>query len=354
MNELSRIRFSGVQSDNRKTKTCSELCRMIENRKLVGIVTLVVTLGVVDVWAQQPKKVPRIGYLNDSSLGTFEKLRADAFRQGLRELGYEEGKNIVIDWRYAEGKQARAAAELMRQNVDIIVTAGGGATRVAKNLTSTIPIIMTQDSDPVANGFVASLARPAGNITGLSRVAPELSGKQVELMKEIVPKLSRLAVFGGSTQPASAQALRDIELAAGVVGVKLQALDVQGAKDIERAFHAATKERADAGIMLLSGPILNPNRPRILELAAKNRLPVIYRNRVDVEAGGLISYGVHLPDLDRRAATYVDKILKGAKPADLPVEQPTKFEFVINLKTAKQIGLAIPANVLARADKVIR
>jgi putative ABC transport system substrate-binding protein len=321
---------------------------------MAGIFAIVVafTMCGARALAQQSAKVPRVGYLNDSSLGTFEKLRAEAFRQGLRELGYEEGKNIVIEWRY--GKQDRVAAELERLKVDVIVTAGAGSTRAAKEATSTIPVVMTQDSDPIKNGFVASLARPGGNITGLSRVAPELSGKQVELLKEIVPKLSRLAVFGGSTTPGNTQALREIELATETLGVKLQVLEVLGLKDIEHAFRAATKERADAALMLLSGPILNPNRRQILELAARNRLPVIYRNRVDVEAGGLISYGVNLTDLDRRAATYVDKILKGAKPADLPVEQPKKFEFIINLKAAKQINLTIPPNVLARADKVIR
>jgi putative tryptophan/tyrosine transport system substrate-binding protein len=319
---------------------------------LVWLLATVLLTTVSLAQAQQSAKVPRIRYLNDSSLGTLEKLRAEAFRQGLRELGYEEGKNIFIEWRY--GKQDRVAAELVRLKVDVIVTAGGGATRAAKQATSTIPVVMTQDADLVKNGFVASLARPGGNITGLSRIAPELSGKQVELLKEIVPKLSRLTVFGGSNTPGNTQALNEIELATKALAVKLQVLDVLGPKDIERAFRAATKERADAALMLLSGPILNPNRTQLLELAANNRLPVIYRNRVDVEAGGLISYGVNLTDLDRRSATYVDKILKGAKPADLPVEQPTKFELIINLKTAKQIGLTIPPNVLARADKIIR
>jgi putative tryptophan/tyrosine transport system substrate-binding protein len=305
--------------------------------------------------AQQTGKVPRIGYLNNSPLSTFEKIRAEAFRQGMRKLGYVEGKSIVIEWRYGEGKPDRASAvELVRLKVDVIVTAGGGSTRSAKEATVTIPIVMTQDTDPVRNGFVASLARPGGNITGLSRVAPELSGKQVELLKEILPRLSRLAVLSNSTLPATAEALRQIELAAGALGLKLQVLDVRGPKDIEPAFRVATKERAAAVLMLLGGPVLNPNRTQILELAVKNRLPVIYRNRVDVEAGGLMSYGVNLLDLDRRAAVYVDKILKGAKPADLPVEQPKKFEFVINLKAAKQISLTIPQSVLYRADKVIK
>ena len=306
--------------------------------------------------AQQPTKIPRIGYLDAVSLSV-NAARVEAFRQSLRKLGYVEGKNIFIEWRSADGKLDRLpalAAELVHLKVDIIVTGGRSATRAAKEATSTIPIVMTQDSDPVANGFVASLARPGGNITGLSRVAPELSGKQVELLKEILPRLSRLAVLSNSTLPATAEALRQIELAAGALGLKLQVLDVRGPKDIEPAFRVATKERAAAVLMLLGGPVLNPNRTQILELAVKNRLPVIYRNRVDVEAGGLMSYGVNLLDLDRRAAIYVDKILKGTKPGELPVEQPTKFELVINLKTAKQIGLTIPPSVLALADRVIK
>ena len=268
-----------------------------------------------------------------------------------------DGKNIVIEWRYADGKADRLrelAAELVGLKVDVIVTSGGGSTRAAKQATVTIPIVMTQDTDPVRNGFVASLARPGGNITGLSRLAPELSGKQVELLKDIVPRLSRVAILGSSTQPANAQILKEIELAAGALGVKLQYLDVQGPKDFETAFRDANKGRADAVLMLVSGPVYNPNRTQVVELAVKSRLPAIYRNREDVEAGGLMSYGVSLTDLDRRAAVYIDKILKGVKPADLPVEQPTKFEFVINLKAAKQIGLTIPPNVLARAVKVIK
>jgi putative ABC transport system substrate-binding protein len=305
--------------------------------------------------AQQPTKITRIGYLNDSSLANLERLRAEAFRQGLRELGYEEGKNVVIEWRYGQGKPDPASArELVRLKVDVIVTAGGGSTRSAKQATATIPIVMTQDTDPVRNGFVTSLARPGGNITGLSRVAPELSGKQVELLKEIIPGTSRLAVLKNSTMPAMLEALREVQVAAGSLGFMLQILDVQGPRDIEPSFRAAIKERADAALMLLGGPVLNPNRPQILELAVKSRLPVMYRNREDVEAGGLISYGVNLPDLDRRAAIYVDKILKGTKPAELPVEQAKKFELIINLKTAKQIGLTIPPNVLARADRVIK
>jgi len=310
----------------------------------------------VKTHAQQPTKVPRIGYLSVSS-PTAMSTRTEAFRQGLRELGYVEGKNIVIEWRSAEGKRDRLsslAAELVRLKVDIIVTAGPPATRSAKEATVTIPIVMTQDTDPVGSGFVASLARPGGNITGLSNLLPELSGKRLELLKEIVPRLSRVAVFGNSTNPANPQVLREIELAAEEFKVQLQYLDLLDPKDLETSFRAATNGRAGAVLMMVSGGIVLSQLTQVVELAAKSRLPAIYSIREYVEAGGLMSYGVSLNDLDRRAATYVDKILKGAKPADLPVEQPTKFEFIINLKAAKQIGLIIPPNVLVRADKVIK
>jgi putative tryptophan/tyrosine transport system substrate-binding protein len=304
--------------------------------------------------AQQPAKVPRIGWLTG---GGVSAEASEAFRQGLRELGYVEGKNIVIEWRAAEGKRDRVSAladELVRLKVDVIVTGGATDTRAAKAATVTIPIVMTNDGDPVGSGFVASLARPGGNITGLSTLSPEISGKRLELLKEIVPKLSRVAVFGTSTSASNVRELKEVELAAGALGVKLQYLDVLASKDFETAFLAAAKQRSDAALMNVSGGIMGFQRKNVLELAVKNRLPVTYHRREYVEAGGLMSYGVNVLDLDRRAATYVDKILKGAKPADIPVEQPTKFEFIINLKAAKQIGLTIPPNVLARADKVIR
>src|SRR5262249_9633833 len=282
--------------------------------------------------------------------------RVEAFRQGLRQLGYAEGKDFVIEYRSADGKLDRLnelAAELVRLKVDVIVTAGPTPTRAAKAATATIPIVMTQDADPVGNGFVASLAHPGGNITGLSRLAPETSGKQLELLKETVPKLSRVAVLGTSTVPGQAILLREIGLPAGPLGVQLQSLDVLGPKDVETAFWAASDQRAEAFIVLPSG-ILNPQIPHVLEYVVKNRLPAIYSQPQFVEAGGLMFYGVNLTNLDRRAATYVDKILKGAKAGDLPVEQPKKFELIINLKAAKQIGLTIPPNVLVRADKVIK
>jgi putative ABC transport system substrate-binding protein len=305
--------------------------------------------------AQQPTKIPQIGFLSGTSLSS-TSARVEAFRQGLRELGYVEGKNIVIEWRWAEGKLDRLpalAAELVRLKVDIIVAAGPAATRPAKEATSTIPIVMGFENDPVGSGVVASLARPGGNITGLSTLAPELSGKRLELLKEIVPKLSRVAVFGNSHEPGNAQSLKEVELAAGAFGVKLQYLNVLSPKDIETAFRAASKGRADA-VLMLQSPILLSQRIHVVELAVKNRLPATYPSPELVQDGGFMFYGPSFTDLYRRAATYVDKILKGRTPADLPVEQPIKFELIINLKAAKQIGLTIPPNVVARADKVIK
>jgi len=323
-------------------------------RKPIAVVWVVglalATFGLAE--AQQPAKV---GYLSGNSPSGISA-RSEAFRQGLRELGYVEGKNIVIEYRYAEGKLdllPALAAELVRLKVDVIVTAGPAATRPAREATSTIPIVMGFDNDPIGNGFVSSLARPGGNITGLSSLAPEISGKQVELLKEIVPRLSRVAVLGNSTTPGNAQALKEIELAAGALKVQLQYLGVLATKDIETAFRAASKGRAGA-VLVLPSPLATRQRAQIAGLAAKSRLPAIYPQSDYMDAGGLMFYGPSLTVLFRRAATYVDKILKGGKPADIPVEQPMKFEFIINLKAAKQIGLMIPPNVLARADRVIK
>ena len=323
---------------------------------LSSILIAVVLLAVgVTAEAQQPKKVPRIGFLATVSPSTISD-RVEAFRQGLRELGYVEGKNIVVEWRYAEGKLDRLpalAAELVRLKTDVIVTAGPQATRRAKEATVTIPIVMGFDNDPVGSGFVASLPRPGGNITGLATLYPEISGKQLELLKEIVPKLSRVAVLGDSNEPGNAQALKEVELAAGAFKVQLQYLDVLNLKDIENAFQSASKQRAGA-VLVMAGPVMPAHRTEVVNLAAKNRLPAMYFRSDFVEAGGLMTYNVNYNDLFRRAATFVDKILKGRTPADLPVEQSTKFELIINLKAAKQIGLTIPPNVLARADKVIK
>ena len=326
------------------------------NRKIFASLLTAVLLATCSLaQAQQPKKVSRIGYL-DATFPSSNPARMEAFRQGLRELGYVEGKNIVIEYRYAEGKLDRLselAAELVRLKVDVILTGGPSSTRPAKEATSTIPIVMAQDSDPVGAGLIASLARPGGNVTGLSTLHPEISGKRLELLKEIVPKLSHVAVFGTSTTSGNAQALRETELAAGTFRVQLQYLDILSAKDIETAFRAASKGRADA-ILILTSPIIASQRTQVVDLAVKSRLPAISGSSAYVEDGGLMSYGVNIVGLFRRAAVYVDKILKGRKPADLPVEQPMKFEFVINLKTAKQIGLTIPQSVLFRADKVIK
>ena len=322
-----------------------------------SIVFSVVLLAVgVTAEAQQPAKVPRIGYLSGSSLSV-TAARVEAFQHGLRDLGYVEGKNIVIEWRSGEGKLDRNlahAAELVRFKVDVIVAAGATEIRAAREATATVPIVMIRGGDPVGSGFVASLARPGGNITGLATLRPELSGKRLELLKETVPKLSRVAVFASSGSAEYALVLKEIEIAAGPLGLKLQSLNIQSPKDFETAFQAAANERAEAVLVRVRGPIISPNRTEFAELAVKSRLPAIYEAAEEVEAGGLMSYGVNDNDLYRRAATFVDKILKGRKPTDLPVEQPTKFEFVINLKAAKQIGLTIPPNVLVRADRVIK
>ena len=325
-------------------------------RKKLAALTLCAMLFAfsLSAEAQQAGRVPRIGFLTTSP-STFPG-RIEAFRQGLRELGYVEGKNIVIELRYSEGKLDRypaLVADLVRLKVDIIVSSGPTGTRFLKEATTTIPIVMAFDTDPVGNGLVASLSRPGGNITGLSVLSPELGGKRLEILKEVVPKLSRIGVFGSSTLPGYAQTLRETELAAEAFGVKLQYFDVLGPKDIEAGFRRAVKARADA-LLAQGSAILNAHGTQVADLAVKNRLPAMYYAAEFVEAGGLMFYGVDFPDLFRRAATYVDKILKGVKAAELPVEQPKKFEFIINLKAAKQIGLTIPPNVLARADKVIR
>ena len=329
---------------------------MIDGRlPFVVTITLIILAAAFTADAQQPKKVPRIGFLS----GVFPSsisARVEAFRQGLREIGYVEGKNIVIEWRAAEGKPDRLAAlaaELVRLKVDVIVTAGPSSTRPAKQATVTIPIVMALDDDPVGSGFAASLARPGGNITGLSTLSSELSGKQLELLREIVPKLSRVGVLGDVTRPGVPQALREINVVADGFGVQVQYIEVRDPKDIETAFRAARKERADA-VLVLSSTVLLSQRRQFADFAVKSRLPAIYARPEYVEDGGLMTYGTSFTDLFRRAATYVDKILKGKAPADLPIEQPIKFELIINLKAAKQIGLTIPRNVLARADRVIK
>jgi putative ABC transport system substrate-binding protein len=346
------------RSENRKSKTCTELSRSIQNLKWGGIVAIAVTFAMCGAvaQAQQAKKVPRIGVLLAPSRSAVAE-SLDAFEQGLGELGYVEGQNIVTEYRSAEGKFDRLpdlAAGLIRLKVDVIVAAGGlPAFQAAKNATSTIPIVFTAVNDPVASGFIASLARPGGNMTGLSLGGYELFGKRLELLKETVPRVPRVAFFWYPTSLGEPLALKEIHASAQALGLEIQSLEVRSPNDFEGAFQAAAKGGARA-FTVHTNPVFTANRNRILDLAAKNRLAGIYPWREYVEDGGLMSYAPKLSDLYRRAATYVDKILKGFKPADLPVEQPIKFEFIINLKAAKQIGLTIPPNVLARADKVIK
>jgi len=300
--------------------------------------------------AQQPGKVPHIGFLSLSGANQ------EAFRQGLRDLGYIEGKNIAIESRTAANRADRLsvlAGELVDLKVDVIVAAGSQAVHAAQRTTKSIPIVMTSSSDPVGTGFVASLAHPGGNITGLSLVGPDLSTKRLEMLKEVILGVSRVAVFWNPDDPAAKISLRETEDAAKAQAMHLQILEIREASDFQSAFRAANKGRARA-LILLPAPIVATQAKQIAELALKNNLPAISPVSEFPNAGGLMSYGANLADLYRRAATYVDKILKGAKPADLPVEQPQKFELVINLKTAKQIGLTIPPNVLARADKVVK
>jgi putative ABC transport system substrate-binding protein len=309
----------------------------------------------VSAEAQQPKKVPRIGYLSRSS-ASGNLPRIEAFRQGLRDLGYIEGQNIVIEYRYAEGKSDRLpnlAADLVSLKIDVIVAPGTGPVSAAKRATTTIPIVMVNAADPVGDGFVTSLARPGGNITGLTNIAPELSGKRLELLKEAVPTAFRMAVLWNPVVQQRITQVKETEVAARALKLQLQTVEARSVNDLEPAFSVMTQGRAHAVIVLGDG-MFNANRTRILDLAVKGRLPAMYTEEEYVLAGGLMVYGPSTNDLSRRAAVYVDKILKGTKPADLPIEQPTKFELVVNLKTAKQIGVTIPPNVLARADRVIR
>jgi putative tryptophan/tyrosine transport system substrate-binding protein len=347
MHKTLRKLFLNSCSDNLKSK--------IENLKWLGlsVIAFVLVVAGAVAQAQQPASIHRIGILSIS--GSVFPARVEAFRRRLRELGYIEGQNIVFEYRYAEGKQDRypeLAAELVRLKVDVLVTAGTPAARAAKNATATIPIVFAGASDPLGTGIVSSLAQPGGNITGLSLMVPDLDGKRLELLKETVPQVARVAFLW---QPGGRGNLRltDMEAATKALGVKLLSLEVRSLDDFEGAFARAKKERAQALITTTGGRI-NTQQRQVLDFAAKNRLPAIYHYSEFVEAGGLMSYGPDNTDIWRRAADFVDKILKGAKPADLPVEQPKKFEFIINLKAAKQIGLTIPETVLFRADKVIK
>jgi putative ABC transport system substrate-binding protein len=325
--------------------------RLLRTLELIPLATLLLVFGLAE--GQHAKKIPRIGVLVTSSPSA-NSARIEAFRHGLRDLGYVEGKDILIEYRYGEGKPERLsalAAQLVSIKVDVIVTGGSSPTQAAKDATLNIPIVMTQDIDPVGNGFVSSLARPGGNITGLSNYAPELSGKRIELLKEIVPRISRVAVVGGLALTPNAQTLKEVELAARAFAVQLEHFDVRDMKGVEMAFRGAG---GNDGILVVPSSVLISYPKQVAQFALKSRLPTIYYAAEFAEQGGLLSYAPNFADLSRRAATYVDKLLKGVNPAELPVEQPKKFEFIINLKAAKQIGLTIPPNVLARADRVIR
>jgi len=340
--------ISGSQSGNRKSK--------IENPKWAGLFAIVVALTVCGARteAQQPARIFRIGILFAASASSYLP-RVEAFRQRLRELGYVEGKNIVIEYRYADGKLERLpdlAAELVRLKFDVMVTSGP-ANLAAKKASATIPIVFAAANDPVGRGLVSSLARPGGNVTGLSLMVPDLDGKRLELLKEAFPKVARVAFLWSPGSTMGNLPLTDMEAAAKALRLKLLSLEVRSLDDFDSAFARAKKEGAQA---LITTPysLINDRQRQVLDFAAKNRLPAMYDSSEFVEAGGLMSYGPNLADLWRRAADFVDKILKGAKPADIAVEQPTKFEFVINVKAAKQIGLTIPPKVLAQADKVIK
>jgi putative tryptophan/tyrosine transport system substrate-binding protein len=329
-------------------------------KKKIMILTLCAMLLTfsMSAQAQQPaRKVPRIGILGAASTSNFAG-RIEAFRQGLRDLGYVEGKNISIEYRWAEGKLERLpalAGELVGLNVDVLVSAGGNsATRALRQATMSIPIVMTYGSDPVAAGFISSLAQPGGNVTGLTSITADLSGKRLELLTETVLKPSRVAVLYDPGDPAKIAEFKEIQIAALALGVQLQSLEVRSSQEIESVFKSTTNAKGNALMVLYTVITSGRNHKQIVELATKNRLPTMFSERDLVETGGLMSYGPNYTDLHRRAAIYVDKILKGTKPADLPVEQPMKFELIINLKAAKQIGLTIPPNVLVRADKVIK
>ncbi len=319
---------------------------------------LVILAAPLAVEPQQATKVPRVGFLSaNSPFDPQFKPYLDAIRQGLREVGYVEGQSIAIEYRWAEGKYQwlpDLAAELVRLKVDVIVAAGGvPVAQAARQATQAIPIIIVGPADPVAAGLVSSLSRPGGNITGLATITDELVGKELDLLRELAPKVSRVAVLWNPANPGNAPQLRKAELAARALEVRLRPLEAEDPGAIDLAFTAMTKERVGA-LLVLGDTMFITQRERIADLAAKSRLPAVYGNRLHAEAGGLMAYGANLLDMSRRVASYVDKVLKGAKPADLPVEQPTKFELVINLKTAKALGLTIPRSLLLRADEVIQ
>jgi len=325
---------------------------MISRRTFLAVTSGVVLVAPIAADAQPVGKVYRIGYL---SLAPGPSARSEALQQGLRDLGYVEGQNITIEYRWGAGDLDRsrmAAIELVRSKVDVIVTGGPQTTQAAKEATTAVPIVMAVDYDPVGAGFVTSLARPGGNITGLSAINPQLAGKRLALLKEAIPRLTRLAVFSNPAEPNSASYLRETREAARALNIQVQSLELRSLRDLESAVQAAKREHANA-VAVLTDPITLYHRTELAGLAAKHHLPAIYSERLFVEAGGLMSYGANDRELHRRAATFVDKILRGAKPGDLPVEQPTRYEFVINMKAAKALGLTIPPALMARADQVV-
>lgn len=318
----------------------------------VTVVALALLAAPLTAKAQPAAKVYRIGYVRAE---TPPPVDIEAFRQGLREHGYVEGKNVVIEYRWADGNEEKLrslVAELIRLKVDLIVASAPAATRVAKEATTTIPIVMVLVADPVAFGFVASLARPGGNVTGFAFLLPEISGKRLDLLKEAIPKLSRVAVLWNAANPYKPVDLKEVQAAADALRVAVHTFPVREPNDFDEAFKAAVKSRV-GGLITLEDPFTIAHRARIVDLALRHRLPAVYAVRPFVEAGGLMSYGPDRADQNRRAATFVDKILKGARPADLPVERPTKFELVINMKTAKATGITIPPSLLLRADQVL-
>jgi len=324
--------------------------------KAIGVVDFALSAMLFalcsSTYAQQPKSIPHIGYLRFIEVPVYDA----AFRKGLSELGYVEGQNIHVEYRFAGGSTERLAEfaeELVRLKVDVIVAGSTQSIDAARQATRTIPIVFPVTFDPVESGFVTSLARPGGNLTGLSTVNPDAAAKRVELMKEIMPRISRLAVLRNPTNSGSQFPLKETEAGAKRLAIRVQVIEVRDANQLAGAFSTASKARADA-LIVLADALFFAHRGQVAELGIRHRLPTMFDDAQSVDAGGLISYGANLADLFRRAAVYVNKILKGAKPEDLPVEQPTKFEFIVNLKTAKQIGLTIPPNVLARADRVIR
>ena len=326
----------------------------MQRREFIRLLSVIVAAWPLAARAQQPAKIPRIGFLGNST-ATMEANLIGPLRDGLRELGYEEGRNVIIEFRWADGKYDQfpaLVAELLAAKVDVIITAGTPATLAIKKATSTVPLVFIAVGDPVGTGVVPNLGRPGGNITGLSSIAPDLEGKRLELLREVVPKLSHVAFFLNPANAFHTASMRQARVAAQSLGIKLQPMEVNKSEQLDGAFASIVKEKPDA-LLILADRIFLHNRKRMMEFAIQQRLPSVNAYRELVEAGGLISYGPSYEDMHRRAAVYVDKILKGTKPADLPIEQPTKFTLLINLKTAKTLGLTVPPTLVARADELI-